>query len=65
MSLGNHHVLCCLYKGKPPFGFHPHHGLIAMTYVLDGAFDDEDNLAPLNERQRQVNEKGSMCKTNK
>jgi hypothetical protein len=45
--------------GKPPFGFHPHHGLIAMTYVLSGAFDDEDNLG---DGEVHVNEAGSMCK---
>lgn len=45
--------------GKPPFGFHPHHGLIAMTYVLSGAFDDEDNLG--DEGEKHINEKGSMC----
>lgn len=48
--------------GKPPFGYHPHHGLIAMTYVLSGAFDDEDNLGEGDTPEVHVNEAGSMCK---
>eukprot|EP00095_Tigriopus_kingsejongensis_P000373 maker-scaffold319_size207808-snap-gene-1.17 protein:Tk00373 transcript:maker-scaffold319_size207808-snap-gene-1.17-mRNA-1 annotation:"predicted protein" len=31
-------------KGKPPFGLHPHYGLIAVSTILEGAFADEDNL---------------------
>ena len=43
--------------GKPPFGFHPHYGLIAITHPLEGAFDDEDNLSD----ERHINEKDSIC----
>lgn len=51
--------------GSPPFGFHPHYGLIAITYVLDGSFDDEDNLSTPGETpQRHINVKGSICKIN-
>ena len=28
----------------PPFGFHPHAGLIAISFVLEGAFSDFDNV---------------------
>ena len=53
-----------LTKGNPPFGFHPHYGLIAITYVLDGSFDDEDNLAVEGESpRRHINVKGSICET--
>lgn len=31
-------------KGLPPFGMHPHYGLIAVTTVVEGAFEDADNL---------------------
>ena len=31
-------------KGKPPFGMHPHYGLIAVTTVIEGCFMDADNL---------------------
>ena len=32
--------------GKPPFGLHPHYGLIAVTTVVEGCFSDGDNLNP-------------------
>lgn len=32
--------------GKPPFGLHPHYGLIAVTTVVKGCFSDGDNLNP-------------------
>jgi hypothetical protein len=54
---------CNYFVGKPPFGFHPHFGLIAITHVLEGAFDDEDNLGPEGaDAERHLNEKGSICK---
>ncbi|XP_065051307.1 uncharacterized protein LOC135680983 [Rhopilema esculentum] len=31
-------------KGLPPFGMHPHYGLIAVTTVVEGCFMDADNL---------------------
>eukprot|EP00038_Savillea_parva_P016727 m.17836 g.17836 ORF g.17836 m.17836 type:complete len:304 (+) comp3539_c0_seq1:1596-2507(+) len=31
-------------KGVPPFGYHPHAHLIAMTVVLDGLFEDGDSI---------------------
>ncbi|XP_065051306.1 uncharacterized protein LOC135680982 [Rhopilema esculentum] len=31
-------------KGLPPFGMHPHYGLIAVTTVVEGCFTDADNL---------------------
>merc|ERR550517_1104253 len=31
-------------KGLPPFGLHPHHGVIAVTTVLEGVFEDRDNI---------------------
>jgi len=31
---------------RPPYGFHPHHGLIAVTAVMEGLFTDKDNLNP-------------------
>ena len=40
-------------KGKPPFGMHPHYGLIAVTTVLEGAFEDADNLT---EKSDHINE---------
>jgi len=44
-------VVLCDYAviqgvGKPPFGLHPHYGLIAVTSVFEGAFNDADNLNP-------------------
>lgn len=44
-------VVLCDYAiingaGQPPFGFHPHYGLIAITTVVEGAFTDSDNLNP-------------------
>jgi redox-sensitive bicupin YhaK (pirin superfamily) len=30
--------------GLPGFGMHPHYGVIACTYVVDGAIKDSDNL---------------------
>merc|ERR1719414_335688 len=33
-------------QGKPPFGAHPHYGLIAVTAVMEGCFTDSDNLTP-------------------
>jgi len=44
-------VVLCDYasltgKDRPPYGFHPHHGLIAVTAVMDGCFTDKDNLNP-------------------
>jgi len=32
--------------GNPPFGLHPHYGLIAVTTVVEGCFADKDNLNP-------------------
>ena len=40
-------------KGLPPFGMHPHYGLIAVTTVLEGAFEDADNLT---EKSDHINE---------
>jgi len=41
-------VLCDIgvIEGKrgPSFGMHPHYGLIAVTTVVEGAFEDADNL---------------------
>jgi len=41
-------VLCevAVVTGKdlPPFGLHPHHGVIAVTTVLEGVFEDRDNI---------------------
>jgi len=44
-------VVLCDYAaitgaGNPPFGSHPHYGLIAVTTVFEGCFSDEDNLNP-------------------
>ena len=33
-------------KGRPPYGLHPHYGLIAVTAVVEGCFTDADNLNP-------------------
>jgi len=33
-------------KGNPPFGLHPHYGMIAVTTVFEGCFSDSDNLNP-------------------
>lgn len=44
-------------KGVPPFGMHPHAGLIANTFVLQGSFYDEDNL---NGRSDHLNEAGDV-----
>ncbi|XP_059085380.1 uncharacterized protein LOC131882295 [Tigriopus californicus] len=44
-------------KGKPPFGLHPHYGLIAISSVLEGAFSDEDNINGLS---GEFNEAGSV-----
>jgi hypothetical protein len=57
-------MCCCLLSlpGKPPFGAHPHYGLVAVTYILRGAFDDQDNLGPSGVLgERHVNEAGSIC----
>jgi len=32
--------------GNPPFGLHPHYGLIAVTTVVEGCFNDHDNINP-------------------
>ena len=40
-------------KGLPPFGLHPHYGLIAVTTVVEGAFEDADNLT---EKTDHINE---------
>ena len=32
--------------GHPPFGLHPHYGLIAVTTIVEGCFSDGDNLNP-------------------
>jgi len=51
-------VVLCDYAaitgiGKPSFGAHPHHGLIAVTAVMEGAFTDKDNLTePLNHHNK-------------
>jgi len=41
-------VLCDMASlsgvGNPPFGLHPHYGLIAVTTVVEGCFSDGDNL---------------------
>ena len=43
-------VLCDIASisgfGQPPFGLHPHYGLIAVTAVVEGCFSDGDNLNP-------------------
>jgi len=44
-------VVLCDYAvingaGNPPFGLHPHYGLIAVTTVFEGGFNDGDNLNP-------------------
>ena len=45
-------VVLCDYTGtisgagKPPFGLHPHYGMIAVTTVLEGCFMDRDNINP-------------------
>jgi len=44
-------VVLCDYAvingaGQPPFGLHPHYGMIAVTTVVEGAFTDGDNLNP-------------------
>lgn len=40
-------------KGLPAFGMHPHYGLIAVTTVVEGAFEDVDNLY---DKSDQLNE---------
>jgi redox-sensitive bicupin YhaK (pirin superfamily) len=41
-------VLCdyaeIIGKGLPPFGMHPHFGVIACTIVIEGEYTDQDNL---------------------
>jgi len=44
-------VVLCDYAaitgaGQPPFGLHPHYGMIAVTTIVEGAFTDADNLNP-------------------
>lgn len=42
--------------GQPPFGMHPHFGLIAISYVLEGTIADNDNLT----EDRHINPTGSI-----
>jgi len=54
-------VLCdsATIQGKhlPPFGYHPHFGLIAVTTVVEGAFLDGDNL---NGMSSETNDAGDV-----
>lgn len=35
----------------PPFGLHPHAGLIAISFVLEGAFSHFDNVSEANHQE--------------
>ncbi len=45
------------YLGLPPFGIHPHSGLIAITFIVEGAMSDMDNL---NGESKELNGAGDI-----
>ena len=53
-------VVLCDYSGviagagKPPFGLHPHYGMIAVTAVLEGCFVDRYSKTLLNSFKKLI-----------